>query len=334
MIEINFINFLLTFFCLILLFINRENISNKLSIIDKPDNKRKFHKKNISALGGLHLAIVLFSFFIYLLKVNQLSNYTFVVGSFSLLLILIIGTIDDQSSINPSKKIFFFSLLILFLLLLNNNLVVTNIYFASIDKELLLFNFSIIFSILCYLLIINCLNLIDGENGIFLTYVIFLFFIFFFQNNLIFYFYLGLLLFILICNLNNFFFTGNSGTNLASLFFSMITILFYNNNYVMPLTSKNLNAEIIFLIYLIPGIDMLRVFSERSFKGKNPFSPDRSHLHYLMLKIFKSNFVFIPYTIISILPYFLTLIFDINLILLILLCVIFYSYFINYLKNK
>ena len=44
---------------------------------------------------------------------------------------------------------------------------------------------------------------------------------------------------------------------------------------------------------LIPGIDMIRLFSERIKNNKNPFSNDRLHLHHLLLKkwLFKTIFI-------------------------------------------
>ena len=38
-----------------------------------------------------------------------------------------------------------------------------------------------------------------------------------------------------------------------------------------------------FIILMLPGIDMFRVFMQRALKNKNPFTPDRIHLHYLLL---------------------------------------------------
>jgi UDP-GlcNAc:undecaprenyl-phosphate GlcNAc-1-phosphate transferase len=34
---------------------------------------------------------------------------------------------------------------------------------------------------------------------------------------------------------------------------------------------------------MLPGLDMLRVFLIRIIKKKNPFSPDRIHLHHLLI---------------------------------------------------
>ena len=42
--------------------------------------------------------------------------------------------------------------------------------------------------------------------------------------------------------------------------------------------------EEIFIILSLPGLDMFRLFLVRIFYGKNPFSPDRNHIHHLIEK--------------------------------------------------
>ena len=42
----------------------------------------------------------------------------------------------------------------------------------------------------------------------------------------------------------------------------------------------------IFIILSFPGLDMFRLFMIRIFKGKNPFNPDRNHIHHLIQKRF------------------------------------------------
>jgi UDP-GlcNAc:undecaprenyl-phosphate/decaprenyl-phosphate GlcNAc-1-phosphate transferase len=84
-------------------------------------------------------------------------------------------------------------------------------------------------------------------------------------------------------NYKNFMFMGNSGTLMLSVIFSILFIHFYNNSIVFNY------CEEIFLIMLIPGIDMLRVFIIRIIKNKNPFTADREHIHHLLSKILLSN---------------------------------------------
>ena len=48
----------------------------------------------------------------------------------------------------------------------------------------------------------------------------------------------------------------------------------------------SLKVEQIFMILMLPGIDMFRVFLLRISLGKNPFLPDNNHLHHYLLKFF------------------------------------------------
>ena len=89
-----------------------------------------------------------------------------------------------------------------------------------------LFGTSIIFTVFCVLLLINSFNLIDGKNGIFLSYIAFLFIVFFYKNNIYFKFYIILIFILIIFNVKGVFFSGNSGTNIGSTFFAIITLYF------------------------------------------------------------------------------------------------------------
>ena len=57
---------------------------------------------------------------------------------------------------------------------------------------------------------------------------------------------------------------------------------------------------------LIPAIDALRVTIERILKNKSPLLPDRNHFHHLLEKKIKQNFVFIPYILFTVFPFFIS----------------------------
>jgi len=78
-------------------------------------------------------------------------------------------------------------------------------------------------------------------------------------------------------NIKNKIFLGDSGVYLSSSILSYILIRGY---YI----SGILSPEIILIILLLPGIDMLRIFFERVLNKKNPFLGDRNHLHHLLQK--------------------------------------------------
>jgi len=125
----------------------------------------------------------------------------------------------------------------------------------------------------------------DGSNLQISSYIlcILLFFIIKINENIIFILFLIPCFFFMLMNFKNFLFMGNSGTLMLSFIFSIFFINFYNNSIAFNY------CEEIFIIMLIPGIDMLRVFIFRIMKNKNPFSADREHIHHILSKILLSN---------------------------------------------
>ena len=99
--------------------------------------------------------------------------------------------------------------------------------------------------------------------------------------------------------------------NLFSFIIGYIFIKLYNRNIII-------NTDTIFVIMMIPGFDLLRLFIERILKKKHPFSPDKFHIHHLiynkigyrksqillffivLIPIILSNFIFEPIYIIFI----------------------------------
>ena len=68
-------------------------------------------------------------------------------------------------------------------------------------------------------------------------------------------------------------FLGDSGCYVLVTYTSFLTIYAYNIN--LDSFYSYLNIESIFLLFMIPGLDMIRLFITRIFKKKNPFSPDK-----------------------------------------------------------
>jgi hypothetical protein len=79
-------------------------------------------------------------------------------------------------------------------------------------------------------------------------------------------------------------FMGDSGSLLLGLINAVLVIKFItvadSTSGSFPITSS---VAIGFAILMIPLLDTLRVFSVRIAKGRSPFSPDRNHIHHLLL---------------------------------------------------
>tara|TARA_B100000035_G_scaffold102744_1_gene87168 strand:+ start:388 stop:912 length:525 start_codon:yes stop_codon:yes gene_type:complete len=119
----------------------------------------------------------------------------------------------------------------------------------------------------------------DGINLQSTSYFIFviLYLIIIGLNNNVIYFLLIPLLLIFILNKDEKIFMGDSGIYLISFIMSYILIKIYNFD-------TKLSSDLIFILMMVPGIDMFRLFLLRLVNKKNPFSPDRNHIHHLLLK--------------------------------------------------
>jgi len=77
---------------------------------------------------------------------------------------------------------------------------------------------------------------------------------------------------------------GDSGSLMIGLINSILVIKFINVAHdplvAIPLTSS---VAIGFSILIVPLLDTLRVFSIRIINGRSPFTPDRNHVHHLLL---------------------------------------------------
>ena len=278
------LEFSLTTFSLFIIYLidkNKGRIIKKIKIIDKPDKIRKLHKKPTPLLGGVMIFSSFFLINVYVFFLHNLSKTSFII-LICCAACLILGLIDDIKKITYKFK--FSILIVIFYLFISfdPNLQINKIYFATSNKEFYFNYFSIPFTILCLLLFINSLNLIDGIDGlcILISIILLVWLIKFFKDSEPLYIVMIISLFlILYFNLKKNIFLGNSGSLFIGCLIGLSVIL----NYNMEISKINYPVENIFIAFMLPGLDMLRVFAERIFNKKNPFLADRIHLHYLLL---------------------------------------------------
>lgn len=330
--------FLISFILLTIFYINKFRIliAKKTKLIDKPNKVRKFHLNETPLLGGL----MIYSAFFF---TNFFLNFFY---NFSMINIIIfatsscyffMGLLDDAKGLQYRYKLFFSFILFYIILFLEPNLQLTKIYFITLDKFFYFGNYSILFTTICLMLLTNATNLIDGIDGlciliniIFLTCIILTF-----QSiNLLYMVMIVTLFFVLLLNLKRNIFLGDSGSLFLGSFIGLLLIDNYNNQ----LLSTSYPVENIFIILMLPGIDMLRVFAQRALKGENPFLPDRMHLHYLLLDIpLKSKNVLIIFLFLILIPFSINFFTDISQLQIILSFIFFYILlilFVNKIKIK
>jgi len=180
--------------------------------------------KNTLLTGGLSFLVLLFLFFEgnYFLKLFCC-------------LVFIIGVISDLNLINsPAKRLFLQAIIIsFFIFYFENNIYFTDIYYLDLILEYNIISY--LFTIYCFLILINGTNFIDGLNGLVIGYYILslgVLLIFILNKNISYdYSLLTILIMILIINFPfNLFgknFLGDSGSYLVAFMTGYVLVDFY-----------------------------------------------------------------------------------------------------------
>ena len=316
-----------------LIFYNKEKISKFLKLIDHPDNKRKIHSKPTPLLGGIIILIIILINFYSLnskLPYKELIILYLLVGIYFLL-----SYIDDIRGLNSYFRLTFLFCATFFLLSFSDLFVIRNLIFNFNNLDYNLKYLDIFVSTLCLLLLVNALNLSDGINGLSTLLIIFWFiytkYILFEDLSPIGLSSLTILIIVFFHIYNGKFFLGDYGVTVAALVIGLTSIASYNVNLN---TYNQIYVEELFLLFFIPGLDMVRLFIQRILKKRDPFSADKNHLHHILIERFNLKTTLFLYLLISIVPLFLYKIFLINTLILIIGCIIIYFIiFSKILKN-
>lgn len=293
----------------ILIFLNYSKIAKIYKVYDIPDNLRKHHSHPIPLLGGLIiyfniLIIIFFSYFNLIENIIFQSNYELNIFFISISFLFIIGFLDDKFNISANKKLLILSTLIYFIILFDNSIIISDLSFSFSNKKIFLKEFSIPITLLCILLFTNAYNMLDGINCQATFYTLFIAIIFIFNkvNNIFFTSLTITLLFFLWFNFKNKMFLGNSGSLLLSYIIGFFFIKSYNFN-------NTFYSDEIFLIMMIPGIELLRLTILRLLNKKHPFKADRNHIHHIILKEKSLFFTFLFIQVLLWLPFIFFLLF-------------------------
>ena len=264
-------------------------VAKKKKLYDVPDDKRKLHKQPIPSLGGLGMFIgFILSLLLTINFAKDAPEFQFYIAAF--LLIFFLGIKDDIMIISPAKK-FTGQLIAAGILIYKSHLLITNMHgflgITTIPVEA-----SYFLTVFAIVVIINAFNLIDGVDGLaggigLISSLVFG--IFFFVNGDIPYAVLafsfaGSLIAFLYYNLHPAkIFMGDTGSLMIGLINTILVIKFIQSGAAYKLHPVMSAPAVGFGILFLPLMDTLRVFGLRIINGKSPFSPDRTHIHHLLL---------------------------------------------------
>ena len=172
------ISFFITYLTLPLILI----LSKRYSDLLKEPNQIDSHSSAVTTYGGVAIFFGVILSFFTLLKVDSIYGFKWIIGS--LLIVFILGIIDDSITLRPLKK-FLGQLIAISILVFFNDLRITSMQGLFMVYELP-YSLSVILTILTMIVITNAYNLIDGIDGLASMVgilVSFVFLIFFYING-------------------------------------------------------------------------------------------------------------------------------------------------------
>ena len=262
-----------------------SKISYNLNLVDIP-NKRKIHFIPTAYTGGIALSLsYIFSIYLFTVNSNQL-NLILSIG----FLIAIIGFIDDKYNLNIGGKLSLQVIPVIYLIVLENfklnNVGDYNYFYLELNS------FSIPFTLLSVMFLINSFNYFDGLDGTLGISSISVFLILYFlipDHNVRLYLSILILTGFIFLTFNFSLlklpklFLGDSGSMLIGFVTAFTLIYLANQNLTHPIL---LAFSISVFVYEFLTINLIRLMNK-----KNIFTAGLDHLHHVFLKKSKSLFL-------------------------------------------
>lgn len=270
------------------------------NLIDIPGH-RAAHEEPTPSLGGIAIftgtvfAITMWTPFKYFAGLQYILC--------AMMIIFLIGAKDDIMPMSPIRKLGG-QFLAASILAIKAEVIITTLYGLFGIYELP-YSIGVIFSVFVIVLIINAFNLIDGINGLAASLGILISLVFGTWFFLIERLELATVAFALTGALVAFLkynytpadiFMGDTGSMLVGIVCAILANKFletHDTYFAKTLPEKPFLAiyemrsvpAIAFGVLIIPLFDTFRVFLTRIIRGQSPFSPDKRHIHHLLLDI-------------------------------------------------
>lgn len=263
-------------------------VANMKKLFDVPD-ERKIHILPVPSLGGLGMFAGFILALLLAIPFSEAPEFQYFAAA--ALVIFFLGLKDDILVLTPLKK-FIGQLAAAFLIIQKGNILLYSMH-GFMGVYVLPEMLGLAFSYLTVVVIVNSFNLIDGVDGLAaslglftsLSFGTFFYLIGDIEYAVLSYCMSGSIVAFLIFNYAPArIFMGDTGSLLIGLVNAILVIRFINSaaapSGVFPIGTS---PAVGFAILIVPLFDTLRVFAIRMLRRRSPFSPDRNHIHHLLM---------------------------------------------------
>lgn len=299
------LGFITSFFVVLLATPSLVKVAKMKHLVDEPTEARKLHQRSIPTIGGIMIfAGSIFAYALWFPSDNMTffdnSNFTYheAISDFkymiaAAILLFFIGVKDDIIGVAPVKKLVG-HFIVGFILVVMADLRIEGMH-GLFGLFTIPYWASVLLSVFTYIVVVNAFNLIDGVDGLAAgigLVISVLFGCWFYISSQL---PLSLMSFVLAGALAAFLifnfspakiFMGDSGSLLIGAFvFVMAINCIETDTQSLPLYFRNISAPVFAMSAMsYPLIDTIRVFINRSLKGKSPFEADKNHIHHKLIQ--------------------------------------------------
>ncbi|MDH3795881.1 MAG: undecaprenyl/decaprenyl-phosphate alpha-N-acetylglucosaminyl 1-phosphate transferase [Flavobacteriaceae bacterium] len=260
-------------------------------LMDNP-TKRSSHLSKTPTLGGIAFFYTLIFALFFIQGRDTFNEATFIIPGLTIL--FIVGLKDDLVVLSPGSKLIAQAVAVSFILANESFTIFSLNGFLNINE--IPYYLYLAIGMFIMIIIINSYNLIDGIDGLasIVGIVILIIYTTIFYSSQEYFF--ALLSITMNAILMAFFgfnisshrkiFMGDTGSLIVGFVISILTLKFLA---LKPEAYESLpflleNAPLIAIaILIVPLFDTARVFTIRIVNNRGPFSPDRNHIHHVLI---------------------------------------------------
>lgn len=259
-------------------------VAHLKNLLDEP-NFRALHTNLTPRLGGM----AIFAGFMSAVTIFGQVDEKIMRLLASTLILFFIGLKDDITTVSAFKK-FFVQILATGIVMFLGDIKI-NDFQGFLGVHQISDRYAYAFTFLVIVGLINAFNLIDGLDGLAGTLILIsasAFGFYFYRYGGTTYAPFALVAFSLVGSILGFLrynfrkaiiFMGDTGSLVCGMIVSVMAIQFVQMKAVESAPS------IAVAILIIPVFDTARVFAIRIFNSKSPFSPDKNHVHHILVKL-------------------------------------------------
>ena len=276
--------FIILFYPILIYLVNFFSEKKNLIPNFSGDNHQKFFKKNNIQLTGGILLIPIF----FLLTFDHS-----IILSIVLIIIFLLGLTSDTGYFSSAKLRLLIQLIIILYFIISTETILTSVRIEKFDLLLENYWFSIFFTLMCFMILANGTNFIDGLNGLVLSYCLLIMIIiiylglyeYSFLSHKDMFTILIVLSYLALFNYFNKLYIGDSGSYIIGFLLGYILLQIYvKYPYFSP--------YFIALLLWYPVFEILFSIIRKIKINKSPLKPDNRHLHHLLFLYFEKKFKF------------------------------------------